>query len=124
MTGVITVLVVGTVVSLLVGRVLRRAGRPFLDDVLRDERVADAGATLLTVLFHLLSLGTVALVASTTLPPMPWIYDVSLKLGIVLIVIGVAHGATLMLLLRIKKRRRRQILEENLAAGRPMTDAD
>jgi hypothetical protein len=113
--SLVAVLVLGCAISFVVGRTLRTAGRPFLDDVLRDERVSEAVARLLTVLFTLLSLGTVALVAIVELPGWETIYATALKLGIVLLVIGAAHGMTLLVLLRIKKRRRRQLLEEDFA---------
>lgn len=115
MVSLVAVLVLGAVISVVVGRALRRAGRPFLDDVLQDDRVADAVARLLTLLFYLVSLGTVALLATVDFPGMNWLYATSFKLGAVLLVIGVAHGLTLLVLLRIKKRRRRQMVEEEMA---------
>ena len=121
MVSLIAVLVLGGVVSVVVGRALRGAGRPFLDDVLRDERVSEAVARLLTVLFSLLSLGTVALLATLDLAGWSTVHATALKLGLVLLVLGVAHGLTLLVLLRIKKRRRRQLVEEEFArrASRP-----
>jgi hypothetical protein len=115
MVSIIAVLVLGVAVSVVVGRALRRAGRPFLDDVLQDDRVADAVSRLLDVLFYLVSLGTVALVASVDLPGVALLYAVSLKVGVVLVVLGGAHGATVLVLLRIKKRRRHQLVEEEMA---------
>ena len=115
MVSIVAVLVLGTVVSVVVGRILRRAGRPFLDDVLRDERVSEAVARLLSVMFYLLALGTVALIGTIPLDEMPWLYATSLKLGAVLLIIGAVHGFTILALLRIKKRRRQQLLQEGMA---------
>lgn len=115
MVSIIAVLVLGIAISVVVGRALRSAGRPFLDDVLQDDRVAEAVSRLLTVLFYLVSLGTVALLATLDLSGVNALYATSAKVGIVLLVIGAAHGLTLLVLLRIKKRRRQQMVEEEIA---------
>jgi hypothetical protein len=113
--SLVAVLVLGCAISVVVGNALRGAGRPFLDDVLRDGCLNEAVARLLTVLFYLLALVTVALISILDLPGWSTVYAIALKLGIVLLVIGAAHGLTLIVLLRIKKRRRRQVLEEDFA---------
>jgi hypothetical protein len=114
--SIIIVLVLGVAVTIVVGRALQGLGEPFLEDVFQDQRVSDSVARLLSVLFYLLALGVVALVGTVNLSSMTWLYATSAKLGIVLLVLGVVHGGTLLALLRIKKRRRHQMVEENIAA--------
>jgi hypothetical protein len=112
-------LVLGVVISVVVGRALRAAGRPFLDDVMQDDRVADSMARLLTLLFYLVSLGATLLVSTYQMPPgVNWLYATSIKVGIVLLLVGALHGATLVSLLLIKKRRRVQLAEEAIAQQR------
>jgi hypothetical protein len=114
--SIIIVLVLGIAVTVVVGRALQGLGQPFLEDVFSDQRVSDSVARLLSVLFYLLALGVVALVGTMNLSSMNWLYATSAKLGVVLLVLGVVHGGTLLALLRIKKRRRHQMVEENIAA--------
>jgi multisubunit Na+/H+ antiporter MnhB subunit len=112
-------LVLGVVITVVVGRALRAAGRPFLDDVMQDDRVADSMARLLTLLFYLVSLGATFLVSTYQMPAgVNWLYATSIKVGIVLLVIGALHGATLVALLVIKKRRRIQLAEEAIVGQR------
>jgi hypothetical protein len=116
---VVLSLVLGVVITVVVGRALRSAGRPFLDDVMQDDRVADSMARLLTVLFYLVSLGAALLVSTYQVPPgVNWLYATAMKAGIVLLLVGALHGATLVSLLLIKKRRRVQLAEEAIVAQR------
>lgn len=115
MIGSLIALALGVILCIVVGRVLERVGRPFLDDVFKDERVSAAVARLLSVMFYLLAFGSIALVGTLPMPDLGWLQATALKLGITLLVLGGAHASVVGLLLIVKKRRRRQILEEEMA---------
>src|ERR1700759_929060 len=102
MVSGIVVIVVGVILSVVVGRTIERAGRPFLDDVFRDERISGAMARLLSVLFYLLAIGSAGLIATVPVLRDTWIYDAALKLGIVLLVLGAAHGSVIGILVVVK----------------------
>lgn len=109
--------------TLWVGRTLRRNGRVFLLDVFEgDEDLATAVNHLLVVGFYLVNLGYVCLalkvgdtVASTTQA----IEALSVKVGAVVLVLGVLHLGNLYVLNKL--RRRAQL---NTAATRPPVAPD
>lgn len=103
----VTVVVLGTLLTVLVGAILYRSGQPFLAEVLGDPQQAGSVNRLLVVLFHLIVLGVLALISVVDLP---WVQGtlqiVVAKLGVVLLVLGAAHGTTMLALVRIRSRRR------------------
>lgn len=104
----VTVVVLGAVITVLVGVLLYRNGEPFLVDVFGGDRERATGINrLLVVLFHLIVLGLLALISVLEVP---WATSttqlVLTKLGVVLLVLGAAHGATMTVLTRIRLRRR------------------
>jgi ABC-type nickel/cobalt efflux system permease component RcnA len=112
----ITVVTLGTALTLLVGQILYRNGRAFLEDVFDDRDKAVAVNRLLSVLFHLVLLGVLAIISVIDVPVDGATRIVITKLGIVLLILGVAHGATLALLARLRTRRHARGLAEELAA--------
>ena len=113
----LTIVVIGAVLTLIVGQILIRSGHGFLADVFDDGDVASSVTRLLAVLFHLVALGFLALVS--TFDPIPvqgTIQMIITKLGGVLLVLGVLHGLTLVLLSRIRSRRRAQGMEASMTA--------
>ncbi len=113
----LTIVAIGGVLTLVVGQILMRAGHGFLSDVFDDPEVATSTTRLLGVLFHLVALGFLALVS--TFDPIPvqgTIQMIITKLGGVLLVLGVLHGLTLVLLSRIRSRRRAQGIEATMTA--------
>lgn len=91
-----------------VARTLYRNGHVFLDDALGDERLAKSVNHLLVVGFYLLNLGyaTVAIrVANTVTTPATAVEALSVKIGLVLLVLGVVHFANLYVLNRYRRRR-------------------
>lgn len=103
----VTVLLLGTMLTVLVGMLLYRNGEPFLAEVLGDRERATGVNRLLLVLFLLVVLGVLALISVIEVS---WVDDaaqlVLTKLGVVLLVLGVAHGTTMVVLLRMRTRRR------------------
>jgi hypothetical protein len=108
---------VGFILTVFVGVVLRRSGHGFLRDVFDDDDTANSVTNLLTVLFFLVALGFLALIS--TYQPIQVEGTVQLvitQLGGVLLVLGVLHGATLLLLARVRSRRRSQTLETEMSS--------
>lgn len=104
----VAIVVFGAVITVLVGVLLYRNGEPFLTDVFGGDRERAIGTNrLLVVLFHLVVLGLLALMSVLEVP---WATSatqlVLTKLGMVLLVLGGAHGATMVVLTRIRVRRR------------------
>ncbi|MFC4021445.1 hypothetical protein ACFOW4_26375 [Micromonospora sp. GCM10011542] len=95
-----------------VARALARNGQVFLEEVFADERLARAVNSLLVVGFYLLNLGyvTVAMkhpgaVGSTSQA----MEELSLKIGLVLLVLGALHFFNVFALGRYRRNRLRQL---------------
>ncbi len=111
------IVVVGTILTLVVGQILMRSGYGFLRDVFEDDEVATSTTRLLGVLFHLVALGFLALI-STYRPfdVQGTVQIVITQLGGVMLLLGVLHGLTLLLLARVRNRRRSQTLETEMSS--------
>ena len=103
--------------TVLVATTLRRKGRVFLVEDFGDEAKAAAVNDLLVVSFYLLSLGFVALWATTgTVATSKDIVDLlSIKIGVVALVLGGLHTINLIVFHRWRERRR---IEEAFEARR------
>jgi hypothetical protein len=91
-----------------VGRTLFRNGQVFLDEALRDERLAASVNHLLVVGFYLLNLGYVAVALKITHSvdtPSAAMEDLAWKVGLVLLVLGGVHFFNLYVLSRFRRRR-------------------
>ncbi|MFI9099722.1 hypothetical protein ACIGXA_04290 [Streptomyces fildesensis] len=99
--------------TIWVARTLSTNGRIFLADVLRgDEKLADAVNHLLVVGFYLVNFGFVALYlkAADAVEDARGLFEaLSVKLGVVLLVLGVLHLGNVFIL---NKMRRRGIMEK------------
>jgi cytochrome c biogenesis factor len=112
----VTVLLIGLVLTLIVGQILIRAGQDFLQEVFSDRGTARSVSRLLAVLFHLVVLGILLLISTTEVPPDGAFETVVTKIGLVLLVLGAAHGGTMLVLARIRSRRQEQALAEEMNA--------
>lgn len=101
-------LAVGIVLTAGVGRVLYRNGRVFLADVFPDNpALADAVNNLLRVGFYLINVGYVALSVRVSVDgstAATAVASVSVKIGGVLLVLGVLHVFNVGMLNRFRKR--------------------
>lgn len=91
-----------------VARVLFRNGQVFLDDALGNERLARSVNHLLVVGFYLLNLGYAAVairVSGTVATATDAVQTLSVKIGLVLLVLGVVHMGNLYVLSRFRRRR-------------------
>lgn len=116
----VTFLIVGVIVVFVVGQLLINAGRRYLaNSVPKEGRAAAPAATLLAVLFHLLTLGIVALITvvpigggSTT--------KFLIQTGILLIALAIIYGVALNLLGR--KRDEALVAEFETRAHLPVNE--
>ncbi|MEU1407018.1 hypothetical protein ABZ471_32555 [Streptomyces sp. NPDC005728] len=101
-------LVVSIALTIWVARTLSRNGRIFLADVLHgNEKLANAVSHLLVVGFYLVNLGFVALFLTdnSDVSDTRAIFEVlSVKLGVVLLVLGAMHLGNVYVLNRIRRR--------------------
>jgi hypothetical protein len=112
----LAVLFIGVGLTLVVGQILTRSVRPFLQDVFPKPETASSVTRLVVVLFHLIVLGVIALVATINITLSHPIQTIVVKLGLVLLVLGAAHGGTLLALTRLRARRRLQMLLDEKSA--------
>ncbi|MET9465203.1 hypothetical protein ABZY44_10375 [Streptomyces sp. NPDC006544] len=105
-------LVISIGLTVWVARTLSRNGRVFIADVLQgNEKLADAVNHLLVVGFYLVNIGFVTLYlrASETVTEARGLFEaLSVKIGVVLLVLGVMHLGNVWVL---NKMRRRGIME-------------
>ena len=109
----VTLLVISIAMTVAVGRVLVMAGEPFLQEVFQDPKVTRSVNRLLSVLFHLITLGVLFIISVFDLNVGTSLQNLVVKFGIVLIVLGIAYGISMLVLIRVRERRRAtQISEE------------
>jgi hypothetical protein len=105
-------LAVSVVLTVWVGRTLFRNGFVFLEDSLGSVRLAQSVNHLLVVGFYLLNLGFVSVAlraGGAVASPTAALEELSLKLGLVLLVLGAIHFLNLFVLSRVRHRRTRAV---------------
>jgi hypothetical protein len=110
----ITLLVVGVGLTFLVGRLLVTAGQPFLQEVFHDEKVTRSVNLLLSVLFHLITLGVLAIISVVDVTFDNPLQTFVARLGVVLLILGVAYGISMLVLIRVRERRRADEISEQV----------
>ncbi|MEJ8636937.1 hypothetical protein [Streptomyces sp. MS2.AVA.5] len=104
----IVYLLISVALTVWVARTLSRNGRIFLADVLHgNEKLADAVNHLLVVGFYLVNLGFVALYlkAADAVANARGLFEaLSVKIGVVLLVLGVMHLGNVYVLNKIRRR--------------------
>ncbi|MGH3800332.1 MAG: hypothetical protein ACRDTD_09420 [Pseudonocardiaceae bacterium] len=102
---------------LIDGQLISRSGRAYLRKVYEPE-AARSMIQLVVGLFHLVVLGLLALISlidvDTGLP----VRDVVFKLGVLLLVLAVAHGLTLTIMMRIRDRRWQEQISDEITESR------
>ena len=114
----ITLLVVSIALTFLVGRLLVTAGEPFLQEVFQDRSVTRSVNLLLSVLFHLITLGVLAIISVLEIGGQEPLQEFVVKLGIVLLVLGIAYGISMLVLIRVRERRRSSQISEQVQERR------
>jgi hypothetical protein len=110
----VSLLLVSVVLTFLVGRLLITAGEPFLQEVFQDTKVTRSVNLLLSVLFHLITLGVLAIISGIDLGPDEPLQRWITRLGVVLLVLGIAYGISMLVLIRIRERRRQDEISEHV----------
>lgn len=101
--------------TVTVGRILLVAGEPFLLEVFHDRTVTRSVNHLLSVLFHLLTLGVLAIVSVIDPGIADGVQAMVVRLGVVLLVLGIAYGVSMLVLIRVRERRRSAEVSEEVA---------
>jgi hypothetical protein len=114
MTQYVVLLAVSVGLTFLVGRLLVRAGQPFLLEVFHDEKVTRSVNLLLSVLFHLVTLGVLAIISVTDVRGDNMLQTFVVKLGVVLLTLGIAYGISMLVLIRVRERRRAAEISEHV----------
>lgn len=106
--GYLALVVVGVAITVGVGQILLRTGQPFLEDVFQSKETSHSINRLLVVLFHLLTLGVLGMISVIDIDSITGVQQIVFKIGVVLLVVGIAYGISMLVLLRIRERRRQQ----------------
>jgi hypothetical protein len=110
----LTILAISVALTFAVGRVLLLAGQPVLNEVFEDGRSARSVNRLLNVLFHLVTLGVLAIVSGIDFDLGGTIQTLVVKVGVVLLILGIAYGVSILVLTRIRDRRRAAQVSERV----------
>lgn len=110
----ILLLVVSVGLTFLVGRLLVTAGEPFLQEVFQDRSVTRSVNLLLSVLFHLVTLGVLAIVSVIDIDAGGVLQTFIARLGVVLLILGIAYGVSMLVLIRVRAARRASQISEHV----------
>ncbi|GAA3618518.1 hypothetical protein C8D88_101604 [Lentzea atacamensis] len=110
----VTFLVLGIVLVVVDGQLIYHSGKGYLRRAYDDEQ-AGAMMRLTAVLFHLVVLGLLALVSIINVETGDPVKNVVVKLGVVLLLLALAHGVTMAILSRIRDRQIQQQLADQMA---------
>ena len=113
-----TFLFLGVLIVLVDGQILYRSGLGYLRKVYSNDSARSIMQGV-AVLFHLATLGLVALISMLNVSTGMPVRDLVVKLGVVLLVLALAHGITLAIVVGIRNRRREEQIEEEFVADLP-----
>lgn len=100
-TSNVLFLVIGAVLIVGDGQLLRRSGATYLEEAYPDPKVADSVNRLIAVLFHLVMLGVLALMSVRATGGYA---AMIFQLGIMLLIMALGHGLTIWVLARLRRR--------------------
>jgi len=113
----VTFLLIGVLLVAVDGQLIYRSGRRYLESAGGDPNSGASMIRLVTILFHLVVLGVLALLSVIDFGGDSTIVTVVTKLGVTLLVLAVAHGVTLGVLGRIRDE---QVGRTGLPDNRPV----
>ncbi|WP_424187401.1 hypothetical protein ACOBQX_06220 [Actinokineospora sp. G85] len=121
-------LIIGVALVLVDGQIIYRSGLRYLTDSYGDDKEsARSMARLVSVLFHFAVLGLLALVSVLDLGGSAPLQAVVLKLGVVLVLLAIAHAVTIRVLNRMRDRIDAESLTkqryESRVEGQPVPEA-
>jgi hypothetical protein len=97
-------LLLGTALVFLDGQIIYRSGLRYLANSYTDRGSAKSMARLVSVLFHLSVLGILAVISVIDFAADTPMEGVVLRLGVVLVVLAIAHAITISILTRMRDR--------------------
>lgn len=97
-------LILGTALVLVDGQIIYRSGLRYLANSYGEGGSARSMARLVSVLFHVAVLGVLALISTIDFTADSALQGVILRLGVVLVVLAIAHAVTIAVLTRIRDR--------------------
>ncbi|WP_051342741.1 hypothetical protein [Pseudonocardia spinosispora] len=98
------VLFLGAVLVVIDGQLILRSSAGYLAEVYDNPKEAKQVAALVTVLFHLVMLGLVALIASVAFSPDDGVRSVLARVGVLLLVTAIGHALTIVVLSRMREQ--------------------
>jgi len=110
----VTFLVLGIVLVVIDGQLIYHSGKGYLRRAYDDERAVGM-IRLTAVLFHLVVLGLLALVSIIDIDTGDPVKNVVVKLGVVLLLLALAHGVTMAILARMRDRQVQQQMADQMA---------
>jgi hypothetical protein len=112
----VTFLVLGIVLVVVDGQLIYHSGKGYLRRAAAyDDEQVGGMMKLTAVLFHLVVLGLLALVSIINVETGDPVKNVVVKLGVVLLLLALAHGVTMAILARIRDRQLQQQLADQMA---------
>ncbi|WP_158887215.1 hypothetical protein [Amycolatopsis anabasis] len=120
-------LIIGVILVVLDGQIIYRSGRRFLENSYGDPAASGAMTRLITVMFHFAVLGILGLISTIDMGGRTPTEAVVTRLGVVLILLAIAHGITLAILARLRDEQMAEEITARRADERqrgPATGAD
>jgi hypothetical protein len=116
----IAFLVLGAILVAIDGQIIYRSGRRYLEHSYGDPESGKSMTRLVTVLFHLAILGVLMLISTVDVGGDNQTEGVITRLGIVLLLLAVAHGLTVVILARVRDRQMQERLAEEMNGTAPI----
>ncbi|HVV12789.1 hypothetical protein [Amycolatopsis sp.] len=107
-------LVVGVLLVAIDGQFIYHSGKRYLHNARGNPEVGASMTRLVTVLFHLVVLGALALISTIDFPGGSSLPSVVGRIGVMLLVLALAHAITLGVLARMREE---QVVEEMQTRG-------
>jgi hypothetical protein len=111
-----TTVIIGIIITVVVGQLLLRAGYDFLIEVYDDRTLATSWNHLLVTLFHLIALGFLGLVSTANPFNLNGIQLIITRTGVILLTLGGVYGLTVLALVTARNRRRTDAFEDSITA--------
>lgn len=112
----ITFLLVGVLLVAIDGQIIYRSGRRYLENSSGDTAAGASMIRLITVLFHLVVLGLIALLSMIDFGGDSAVAAIVGRLGIVLLLLAIAHAVTMGVLARLREDQVGEDLADRRAA--------
>jgi type VI protein secretion system component VasK len=111
----IVFLLLGVVLVGVDGQIIYRSGRRYLEESHGATEASASMTRLVTALFHLTVLGLLALITTIDFGGDNPTEAVIVRLGVVLLMLAIAHGITIGVLTKVRARQKREGLAEEMA---------